>query len=204
MDTYDDPPNPFSTDPSPTPSRDEPFEPGGSSSAHPQGSQTRTRDKNADYPELNIYPSEPGMNQGTEEEDEDDDVRGITAGYPELNLYPTAGSADDQPWSSSNANPVTPSRPGQQSNPQHQGQTASPPPPTYRPSFPNPGAGIKSYVGPKVKEEACCGMDEELQNGAEIQVSTGCFHEDTWGYRACGDHTADELRFRSCFACRML
>lgn len=42
------------------------------------------------------------------------------------------------------------------------------PPPTYRAGFPEPG--VKSYVGPKVKEGNCCERDAELQAGVEISV----------------------------------
>jgi hypothetical protein len=42
------------------------------------------------------------------------------------------------------------------------------PPPTYRAGFPE--AGVKSYVGPKVKEGNCCERDAELQAGVEISV----------------------------------
>jgi hypothetical protein len=200
MDTYDDPPNPFSTDPSPAPSRDEQAIQGGGSSSgmlpptQPAGSGSQAG--GMAYPELDIYPSNANANANTtrgfggergklfgedEIEDEDEGVKGITAGYPQLNLYPAVDTPDQEsgPWSNSQPPLSSSSNSQPQSQPQPQSQSqspnkpaASPPPPTYRPSFPNAGAGIKSYVGPRVKEEACCAMDEELQvRGGGIEVS---------------------------------
>jgi hypothetical protein len=211
MDTYDDPPNPFSTDPSPAPSRDEQALQGGGSSSgmlpptQPAGSGSQAG--GMAYPELDIYPSNPNTNASTtsgfggergklfgedEIDDEDEGVKGITAGYPQLNLYPAVDTPnqESEPWSNSqppgfsnsNSNSNSNSQPQAQSQSQYQSQSqsqsqspnkpaSSPPPPTYRPSFPNAGAGIKSYVGPRVKEEACCAMDEELQvRGGGIEV----------------------------------
>lgn len=150
------------------------------------------------YPELDIYPSNPNTNANAtsgfgeergklfaedENDDEDEGVKGITAGYPQLNLYPAVDTPNQEsgPWSNSQApgfsNTSSNSQPQAQFTSQSQSQSpskpaSSPPPPTYRPSFPNAGAGIKSYVGPRVKEEACCAMDEELQvRGGGIEVS---------------------------------
>ena len=198
MDTYDDPPNPFSTDPSPAPSRDEQ---GGSSSSgmlpptQPAGSGSQAG--GMAYPELDIYPSNANTNANTtsgfggergklfgedENDDEDEGVKGITAGYPQLNLYPAVDTPNQgsEPWSNSQPPGLSNSNSNSNAQPQSQSQSqsqspdkpaSSPPPPTYRPSFPNAGAGIKSYVGPRVKEEACCAMDEELQvRGGGIEV----------------------------------
>jgi len=109
--------------------------------------------------------------------------------YPDLDLYPatTPAPTDDQtqrpsiyaasntswsnnaptsPPSGRSQPPIqrSPSQPHQQTQgqPQPQGQTQRSPPPTHRPSFPSPGMGSKSYIGPKVKEEACCELDEVL------------------------------------------
>ncbi|KAG7531313.1 hypothetical protein FFLO_04434 [Filobasidium floriforme] len=205
MDTYDDPPNPFSTDPSPAPSRDEQATQGGGSSSgmlpptQPAGSGSQAGV--VAYPELDIYPSNANTNANTtrgfggergklfgeddnDDEDEDQGVKGITAGYPQLNLYPAVDTPNQEsgPWSNSqapgfsntnsNSQPQFTSRSQSQSQSQSPNKPASsPPPPTYRPSFPNAGAGIKSYVGPRVKEEACCAMDEELQvRGGGIEI----------------------------------
>lgn len=199
MDTYDDPPNPFSTDPSPAPSRDEQATQGGGSSSgmlpptQPVGSGSQAG--GVAYPELDIYPSNANTNANTtigfggergklfgsdDNDDEDEGVKEITAGYPQLNLYPAVDTPNQEsgPWSNSQA-PLSSnsnSQPQAQFQPQSQSPNkpaSSPPPPTYRPSFPNAGAGIKSYVGPRVKEEACCAMDEELQvRGGGIEVSS--------------------------------
>ena len=198
MDTYDDPPNPFSTDPSPAPSRDEQAVQGGGSSSGmlPPTQPAGSRAGGVAYPELDIYPSNANANANStrgfaaergklfgsdENDDEDEGVKGITAGYPQLNLYPTVDTPNQEsgPWSnsqaplSSNSNSNSNSQSQSQSQSQSPNKSASsPPPPTYRPSFPNAGAGIKSYVGPRVKEEACCAMDEELQvRGGGIEVS---------------------------------
>jgi hypothetical protein len=72
---------------------------------------------------------------------------------------------------------------------------SSSPPPTSRASFPSPG--VKSYVGPKVKEGNCCDRDADLQAGAEISVRrvSEC--------RVCG-HTFILCHPHACHNCRLL
>lgn len=174
MDQYDDSPNPFSNDPSPPPSTK------GLSSINPSRtpSPPPLQDLSITTPSSAEKPLPP-----------DPQVQGGGNAYPNVNPYSGTAFHNSNNHNTSNSNNISspsPSKPSAnypnvnpyptQTTPSNTNSVISAasgsPPPTFRPSFPNPGMGMKSYIGPKVKEEACCAIDEELQNGTEISVGS--------------------------------
>jgi hypothetical protein len=172
MSLYEDTPNPFANDPSPPasingdersafPSRSiTPSPPTGASTSNQYDSEVSDKPLPPDpYPNFNLYPSndDPSGDKkhGSDPVSAYHSTPTKSTAYPDVNPYPSTPSHQHQASRDSNVSKAS---------------TASPPP-TYRPTFPVSGVGQQSYVGPKVKEEACCTLDEELQNGTEISVN---------------------------------
>lgn len=120
---------------------------------------------NKPYPHFDLYPSDGHGHDDAESSAaafQDDRHQALSQEYPNVDPYATAtmGAA------AAPASTHTPKKSLDLNSP-----SKATPPPTYRASFPGPGTGQKSYVGPKVKAEACCALDEELQKGVQISVS---------------------------------